>query len=53
MMEIEYDEMDWRGEQLVLLKKGKEVDRIFLDSMVTEWMREMEEKGVIKYKWVV
>jgi hypothetical protein len=51
--EIEFDEQEWKGEQLILLKKGKEVDTIYLDSLVKEWMREMEEKGIVKYKEVV
>jgi hypothetical protein len=53
MRVVEYDDMEWKGEQLVLLRKGKEVEIIFLDDLVKDWMREMKEKGIVEYKEVV
>jgi hypothetical protein len=53
MRVVEYDDMEWKGEQLVLLRKGKEVETIFLDDLVKDWMREMKEKGIVEYKEVV
>lgn len=50
---VEYDETEWQNGELVFFKDGKEVDRIFADELVDDWMDEMERKGIVKYRMVV
>lgn len=37
---VEYDNKEWQGSELVLYREEKEVDRIFADEIMQNWMDE-------------